>query len=193
MRRAPRTTAITISLFVVGLLLFVTGCKVGRPGSLETEMMNKLKRKITIGGKGVPNPLQATEENIKEGQEHFGHHCAICHGLDGQNTGVPFADHMAPPVPALTSSDVQKYEDGQLKWIVENGINPSGMPSWRGILDEDEMWKVALYIRHLPAKGSLGVPAVYKEEEEEHEHMHMTEGTKSKSAPAHEHTHSHPQ
>ena len=28
------------------------------------------------------------------------------------------------------------------------------------------------YIRHLPAKGSLGAPAIFKEEAEEHEHMH---------------------
>lgn len=183
------------TFFCITLLVLATACKVSKPGSLETTTINEVKRKITVGGKGVPNPLQPTAENVQEGQEHFGHHCAICHGLDGQNTGVPFADHMAPPVQLLTSEDVQKYEDGQLKWIVENGINPSGMPSWKGILDENEMWKVVLYIRHLPPKGSLGIPAVYKEEEEEHEHMHMTEGAKSKSAPAqaHGHAHSHPQ
>ncbi len=180
---------ICITLMVLGV-----ACNVSKPGSLETSVTNEVKQKLTVGGKGVPNPLQHTEENVKEGQEHFGHHCGICHGLDGQNTGVPFAEHMSPPVPLLTSSDVQKYEDGQLKWIVENGIKPSGMPSWRGILDRDEMWKVVLYIRHLPPKGSLGIPAVYKEEGEEHEQMHMTEGAKSKGAPAaHHHGHSHPQ
>ena len=51
-----------------------------------------------------------------------------------------------------------------------NGIGPSGMPGWKGIVDDDEMWKIVLYMRHLPAKGSLGAPALYKEEAEEHEH-----------------------
>ena len=65
------------------------------------------------GGKNVPNPLTATDENVSEGREHFGHHCGICHGLDGQSSGVPFADKMAPPVPDLASKDVQDYADGR--------------------------------------------------------------------------------
>jgi len=85
--------------------------------------------------------------------------------------GVPFAEKMSPPVPDLGSKDVQDYTDGQLHWIIKNGIAPSGMPAWNGILEEDEMWKAVLYIRNLPAKGSLGAPEVFKEEEEEHQQM----------------------
>jgi hypothetical protein len=80
--------------------------------------------------------------SLADGREHFGHHCSICHGLDGEATGVPFADKMSPPVPSLSSKDVQDYADGQLKWIIENGINPSGMPAWKGILSNEKMWKV---------------------------------------------------
>ena len=85
----------------------------------------------------------------------------VCHGLDGQNTGVPFADRMSPPVPDLGSPQVQKYSDGQLKRIIDDGIFPSGMPASRGILGDDEVWRIVLYLRHLPQKGSLGEPAVY--------------------------------
>ncbi len=85
----------------------------------------------------------------------------VCHGLDGQNTGVPFADRMSPPVPPLNSTAVQKYTDGQLKWIIDNGIFPSGMPASKGILSDDEIWQIVDYIRHLPPKGSLGEPPVY--------------------------------
>jgi mono/diheme cytochrome c family protein len=55
---------------------------------------------------------------------------------------VPFADKMSPPVPSLSSKDVQDYKDGQLKWIIKNGINPSGMPAWKGTLSDEEMWNV---------------------------------------------------
>ena len=79
---------------------------------------------------------------------------------------------MSPPIPSLASSDVQEYKDGQLKWIIENGINPSGMPSWKGILTDDEIWKIVDFMRHLPAKGSMGIPEVYKEEQEKHHHTH---------------------
>jgi mono/diheme cytochrome c family protein len=152
-------------------LLLVSGCRVSKPGAAETGVANEVKHKITVGGKDIRNPLRATDENIADGREHFGHHCGICHGLDGEFTGVPFADKMSPPIPSLSSKDVQDYADGQLKWIIENGINPSGMPAWKGILSDEEMWKLVNFIRHLPPKGRLGIPTVYREEQEQHKHM----------------------
>jgi mono/diheme cytochrome c family protein len=162
-----RTTSL-----LTGMLLFMCGCGVSKPGNAESKIASEVKHKMTVGGKDVPNPLPATDQNVADGREHFGHHCGICHGLDGQSSGVPFANKMAPPVPDLTSKDVQDYADGQLKWIIDNGINPSGMPAWGETLSDEEEWKVVLFIRHLPPKGSLGIPDVYKEEQEEHEHMH---------------------
>src|SRR4029077_18909850 len=100
-------------------------------------------------------------DNILAGQKNFSQYCMVCHGLDGQNTGLPFADRTSPPVPRLNSAAVQKYTDGQLKWIIDNGIFPSGMPASKGILNDDEMWQIVDYIRHLPLKGSLGEPPVY--------------------------------
>jgi mono/diheme cytochrome c family protein len=93
----------------------------------------------------------------------------VCHGLDGQNTGVPFAASLSPPVPSLASRPVQGYTDGQLKWIIENGIAPSGMPASHGILNEDEMWSIVVYLRHLPPAGSLGEPRIYSGEESDDE------------------------
>ena len=69
----------------------------------------------------------------------------------------------------LASHPVQEYRDGQLKWIIENGIRFSGMPAWKGILTNEEMWHIVRYIRHLPAKGSLGAPKIFEESAHEHE------------------------
>lgn len=155
-----------------GILAFILGCGVSKPGSIESKVAKEIKSKVTIGGKDDKNPVAYSDAAAKEGSEHFQHHCQICHGLDGQNTGVPFAEQMSPPVADLASKDIQDYTDGQLKWIIQNGIGPSGMPAWKGILDEEEMWHVVHYIRHLPPKGSLGAPAIFREEEEEHKQMH---------------------
>jgi len=157
-------------LAVLGLLLPLAagGCKAGKPGHIDQRVAQFVKHEITIGGSEVRNPLSATRANIREGERHFGHHCAVCHGLDGQATGVPFADNMSPPVPPLASHGVQEYRDGQLRWIIGNGISPSGMPAWDGVLSDDEIWKIVLYIRHLPPEGSLGVPPIYKETNEDH-------------------------
>lgn len=143
------------------LLLVLVGCKASQPGSFEKSVAKKIKTKITVRGKGEKNPLPITEANIHKGQVNFSNYCLVCHGLDGQNTGVPFADRMYPPVPLLSSAEVQDYTDGQLKWVIENGIGPSGMPASRGILSDEEIWTIVQYIRHLPAKGSLGEPPVY--------------------------------
>ncbi|HEY1471049.1 MAG TPA: cytochrome c [Candidatus Acidoferrum sp.] len=152
------------SLCALCLAFALSGCRATPPGKWETATLNRIKRSITVHGKSAKNPLPETPENIKDGQAAFSHYCMACHGLDGQNTGVPFSDNMSPPVPSLRSSSVQSYKDGQLKWIIENGIWPSGMPASKGILTDEEMWAIVDYIRHLPPAGSLGDPPCYSTE-----------------------------
>jgi len=139
----------------------LSGCRAKTPSHAEANVANWTKHHITIGGKKDINPIQATAENIDEGKQAFTSYCMVCHGLDGQNTGVPFATTISPPIPSLASAQVQSYTDGQLKWIIKNGIYPSGMPASNGDFSDREMWEMVLYIRHLPKAGSLGDPAVY--------------------------------
>ena len=143
----------------------LTACRVTAPGRAESDLAQWTKQHITVKGKDDRNPLPSSAQTVKDGKEAFGHYCIVCHGLDGQNTGVPFASSLFPPVPSLASKQVQSYTDGQLKWIIENGIAPSGMPASHGILNDDEMWSIVVYLRHLPPAGSLGEPRVYSGEE----------------------------
>ncbi len=184
-------------MFLTGLAacsLLLAGCKAGKPNGLESSVVNGIKHNVTIGGKDWKNPVADTPDAVKEGAEHFQHHCQICHGLDGQATGVPFAAKMDPPVVDLASKDVQEYSDGQLKWIIENGISPSGMPGWKGILTDEEMWNMVRFMRHLPTKGSLGAPDIFKEEAEQHEAAEHEHGAAAHDeTKPHTHTHPHPQ
>lgn len=149
------------------LLALLAGCRAKPPGKAETATVNWFKHHVTVGGKKVPNPLPATPANIDAGKHVFGDYCVECHGRDGQNTGVPFAANISPPTPSLASSEVQSYSDGQLKWIIDNGIFPSGMPASKGTLSDEEIWQTILYIRHLPPAGSLGEPRAYSGDEYE--------------------------
>ena len=142
-------------------LLALLGCRATPPGRAETAVANWTKHHLTVHGKDDRNPLVATKENIADGKQAFTSYCMVCHGLDGQNTGVPFAKTMSPPVPSLASAEVQSYTDGQLKWIIKNGLYPSGMPPSNGDFSDEDMWQMVVYMRHLPPKGSLGEPAVY--------------------------------
>src|SRR3981081_1153898 len=89
---------------VIGCALIFSGCRVSTPGAIEREMAKGVKHKITVGGKNTRNPIAATPENIKSGQQHFGHHCGICHGLDGEATGEPLPEKKSAPIPSFMSA-----------------------------------------------------------------------------------------
>ncbi len=145
----------------IALILPLAGCKANPPGPLETSLMVSAKHHILVGGKNDKSPFATTPQTIADGRDAFSHYCVACHGTDAQNTGVPFADRMSPPVPSLASSGVQEYTDGQLKWVIDYGIWPSGMPGSKGILSDDEIWSIVAYLRHLPPAGSMGEPEMY--------------------------------
>ena len=141
--------------------LSLCGCRVSPPNAVEQRVVFFAKHHVTVRNKSAKNPVALNPENLAAGRQAFGHYCVACHGMDGQNTGVPFADKMSPPPPQLISPEVQGYTDGQLKWIIDNGISPSCMPASEGTLSEDEIWSIVLYLRHLPAAGSIGEPEMY--------------------------------
>ena len=159
MRRLPIIGLVTLASFPLA------GCRVSPPGRAESAVVNWTKHNITVKGTHDKNPIPATADKIESGKETFGFYCVVCHGRDAQNTGVPFAKSISPPIPSLASPDIQSYTDGQLKWIIENGISPSGMPASKGILTDDDMWAIVVYLRHLPAAGSLGEPRAYSGDE----------------------------
>jgi mono/diheme cytochrome c family protein len=145
----------------LGLSLLLCSCRVSAPNRLERKVVVTAEHDFTVGNREQTNPLPLTKETLAAGQEAFGHYCFVCHGLDGQATGVPFADRMSPPIPSLASRQVQLYSDGQLKWVIDNGLAPSGMPASKGTLSEEEIWSIVYFLRHLPPAGSLGEPDVY--------------------------------
>jgi mono/diheme cytochrome c family protein len=135
---------------VTALLLISTfACKAMPPSRIERVVAAEVKRHVTVGGGADRNPVPATPATVRDGETAFVANCSMCHGVDGRNTGVPFARTMSPPVPELISPEVQEYSDGQLHSIIVNGVSPSGMPASRGILDDGEIWRIVLYIRHL--------------------------------------------
>lgn len=152
----PSRTAIA-TLWLVGLV----GCKASPPSKFEMKTMTFAKHHVFIGNKDQRSPLPGTRQDWEEGREAFSHYCVACHGTDAQNAGVPFVDHISPPIPSLASADVQSYSDGQLKWILDNGIRPSGMPGSKGTLSDEELWSIVVFLRNLPASGSQAVPDIY--------------------------------
>ena len=100
--------------------------------------------------KGLKNPVSDTDENFVAAREHFADHCATCHANDGSgDTGL--GQRTYPPAPDMRLPATQQLTDGELFFIIENGIRLTAMPAWGGgPLDEHESWKLVHFIRHLP-------------------------------------------
>ncbi len=96
----------------------------------------------------LSNPLDATEERIKRGDELFATRCALCHGEKALGDG-PAGRTLSPPASNLSivvgEPDVT---DGYLFWTITEGGGALGtaMPSFR-TLPEEERWTIILYLR----------------------------------------------
>jgi mono/diheme cytochrome c family protein len=124
------------------------------PGMLETFLAKWALSRARKSQGQTPNPLPPTEENLLEGRQIYEKQCAFCHGLDGRGetkdqtqgrTGVQFY----PPVPSLIDRE-NELADGQIHSIVTKGVRYTAMPSFAKALTAEEIWKVVLWVRHLP-------------------------------------------
>jgi mono/diheme cytochrome c family protein len=104
---------------------------------------------IPSGARATNNPTAATQENLREARLHFADHCAVCHGNDGSGNTM-MGEGLYPKPPDLRLAGTQNLSDGELFWIIENGVRFTGMPAFSGHGTGDASWKLVNFIRHLP-------------------------------------------
>lgn len=147
--------ALTLALVVIGSLLLRQGGYSAReePSRLEVYLARALhSASVPRTAKELKNPFPATAENLARARAHFADHCAICHANDGSGQ-TSMGRNLYPKAPDMRKSPTQTLSDGELFYIIHNGIRLSGMPAW-GVDDpnrDDDSWKLVLFIRHLPA------------------------------------------
>ena len=121
------------------------------PSTLE-KIVARAVRNLSIPrrARNETNPWKATPENLTDARERFLARCAICHGNDGSGLTKVGRD-VYPRVPDLRSSQTQSLTDGQLHYIIENGVRLTAMPAWGNPHDEleDDSWRLVLFIRSL--------------------------------------------
>ena len=92
-------------------------------------------------------PLEASPTNLEIGAHIYRQQCAACHGLYGRPSG--FAKGMFPEAPQLWEPHrngvvgVSDDPPGETYWKVANGIRLSGMPAFKKVLNQTEMWQVS--------------------------------------------------
>ncbi len=121
------------------------------PAALEVFFARHARRlSIPSDARNMHNPLPASDENLKAGRNHFADHCASCHANDGSGDTM-YGKGLYPKPPDLTKPETQNLSDGELFWIIENGVRFTGMPAFGGGHgSKDDSWRLVLFIRHLP-------------------------------------------
>ena len=123
-----------------------------RPTALEDFAASIAKDlALPAGVKQQQNPVPASAEVLAEARAHWADHCAACHANDGSGQ-VPMGQGMYPQAPDMRAAKTQNKTDGELFYVIENGIRLSGMPAWGGTAHgQEDSWKLVRFIRHLPA------------------------------------------
>lgn len=121
------------------------------PGALETRVARlALDRSVGRRAPKVSNPVKPDPEVRREGFAHYKAMCLVCHGAPGIESSE-IAEGLNPPAPDLTLGRVQKRSDGEIFWIVQNGIRMTGMPAFGTTHKDEEIWKIVAFVRRLPA------------------------------------------
>ena len=122
-----------------------------KPTAMETMLAGKARHlAIPDGARKQQNPFADTAENLRDARLHFADHCAICHSNNGSGDTM-IGRNLYPKPPDLRTQETQKLADGELFWIIENGVRFTGMPAFGGAHgSEDDSWKLVRFIRHLP-------------------------------------------
>jgi len=124
------------------------------PSAAEAFFARRLRRlAIPKEARDARNPVQLTAEIMAAAKEHYADHCAICHGNDGRGATL-VGKGLYPKAPDMTSADTQQLTDGEIYYIIENGIRFTGMPGFGeepGNLQNEETWHLVHFIRHIPS------------------------------------------
>jgi mono/diheme cytochrome c family protein len=193
LKRMKRSTLLIVVVVALVGLAIAIGISVLHDGlssrATPTRLRNARHLAIPSNAQVAQNPVLDSADVQHDAQQHFADHCAICHANDGSGQ-TPIGEGLYPKPPDLRLSPTQDLSDGELFWIIENGVRFTGMPGLSsngnhansgnhgGAIDS---WKLVHFIRHLPhltAAERLEMerynpkgPEDRKEEQEENEFL----------------------
>lgn len=137
----------------LGYQLFTTGFSAkAEPHALEVFMARQVRYlAVPLEHRNKANPVPVTPEVLQDGLAHFADHCATCHANDGSGQ-TPIGKNVYPKAPDLRERATQNMSDGEIFWVIHNGIRFTAMPAWgEGDPEQDvDSWKLVHFIRHLP-------------------------------------------
>jgi predicted CXXCH cytochrome family protein len=151
---------IAVSLILLAMVAFIYGVIVIRRGfsaadqpSYAERVMARTVRNISIPSRArnEQNPLSPAPELLAEARDHFANRCANCHGNNGTGPSN-IGQNLYPKAPDLRMPPTQNLTDGEIHYIIKNGVRLTGMPAWGNphiAQDDTDAWKLVLIVRSL--------------------------------------------
>src|SRR5262245_51272391 len=142
-----------LGAIVAGAMFLASGISARpEPGRFETALAPRLRSMaVPREAREKKSPVPASAGAVQEGMDHFADHCALCHGNDGSGD-THMGKSLYPRVPDMRRPETQDLTDGELFYIIENGVKLTGMPAWGGEEEHgaNANWNLVQFIRHLP-------------------------------------------
>ena len=155
-----RTLVIIVAVALLGLVVATAASILhdglssrATPSRFETMIARNVRHlAIPSNARLAQNPLLVSPEDLRDARLHFADHCAVCHANDGGGQTM-IGSGLYPKPPDLRLPETQSLTDGELFWIIENGVRFTGMPAFSNGGEHGGMqdsWKLVHFIRHLP-------------------------------------------
>ncbi len=155
-----RTLVIIVAVALLGLVVAAAASILhdglssrATPSRFEIMMARNVRHlAIPSNARLAQNPLLVSPEDLRDARLHFADHCAVCHANDGGGQTM-IGSGLYPKPPDLRLPETQSLTDGELFWIIENGVRFTGMPAFSNGGEHGGMqdsWKLVHFIRHLP-------------------------------------------
>jgi mono/diheme cytochrome c family protein len=137
-----------------GVFLIVSGAipiaATSPPSRLEERVAKlALGRSLARRAPSTANPVKTSPEVVAKALKHYRSMCVTCHGAGSVDPSA-IGQGLNPPAPDLSQPSVQKRTDGELFWVIQNGIRMTGMPAFGPTHKDDELWELVAFLRHLP-------------------------------------------
>jgi len=118
------------------------------PSRFEARLRAVRTWAIPADARDATSPIAPSPRVLAAGPAHFADHCASCHANDGSGQ-TAIGRNLNPRVPDLRRPATQDLTDGELFYIIENGVRLTGMPAWGGPGSAEGSWHLVHFIRHL--------------------------------------------
>lgn len=169
-----RAKVILYAIFLLALagaltfMLWVRSHRFGTQGepSWAERSLARYARKMAMpdAARNLKNPNPLTPESLAHAREHWVAHCSTCHAIDGRGN-TPIGRNLFPRVPDLTALDTQQRTDGELFFIISNGVRFTGMPGWGREDTPESIWELVGFIRRLPRLDPKEIEAMRSQSE----------------------------